>query len=163
MIWYVVFALLRLLITVFFFLTATYSILNYSPFVFNQFIRPRIFGWVNEFVAWHHLWYLGAYLLCVITLIPDLRRGPRSSGLAEAGPHVLARRLAIAFVVVFGLVAEWLMLRGRSGGVHVWSDWGHFRGPGSFWVMDAPPSPDRFIRLTFGPDGKLAAWRRVVK
>ena len=105
MIWYLVFVLVRLLVTVFFFLTATYSILNYSPFVFNQFIRPRIFGWVNEFVAWHHLWYLGAYLLCVITLIPDLKRQASGDRIAT-----LRRRLALAFIVVFGLVAEWLMV-----------------------------------------------------
>ena len=29
-------------------------------------------------------------------------------------------------------------------------------------VMD-PPTPDRFLRLTFDPKGKLASWQRVYK
>ena len=44
MIAYLVFIVLRLLITVFFLLTSLYSILNYTPFVFNHFLRPRLFG-----------------------------------------------------------------------------------------------------------------------
>ena len=105
MTWYIVFVVLRVAVTLFFFLTAAYSILNYSPFVFYQFIRPRIFGWVNDFVAWHHVWYCGAYLLSVLTLVPDLRRPQSGDDTAR-----LARRLAIAYVVVFGLVAEWLVV-----------------------------------------------------
>ena len=88
----------------FFLLTSAYSILNYTPFVFYQFIRPRVFGWVNQFVAWHHVWYCAVYVMSVITLIPDLRR-PRLTMPARGWC-----RLAQAYVVVFGLVAEWLLV-----------------------------------------------------
>jgi len=102
--WYLAFVVARLLVVVFVLLTSAYSILNYTPFVFYQFIRPRVFGWVNQFVAWHHLWYCAVYAISVIALIPDLRR-PRATD-ADA----LVRRLAQAYVVVFGLVAEWLVV-----------------------------------------------------
>ena len=105
MIWYVAFIVLRLLVTGFFLVTSLYSALNYSPFTFNQFLRPRLFGWVNEFVSTHHLWYCGAYLLSVVTLWPQLRRPDPDDRVA-----VLARRLAFAYVVVFGLVGERLLV-----------------------------------------------------
>ena len=44
------------------------------------------------------------YVLSVIALIPDLRR-PKTDDAAW-----LVRRLALAYVVVFGLVAEWLVV-----------------------------------------------------
>src|SRR5262245_64346391 len=105
MAWYIAFVLMRVLVTAFFFVTATYSLLNYSPFVFNQFIRPRIVWWVNQFVAWHHVWYCGAYLLSVLTLLPDLGR-PRTGDARSLATW----RAAVGFVVVFGLVAEWLVV-----------------------------------------------------
>ena len=55
------------------------------------------------------------------------------------------------------LVTEWLTRRGlRHSTVHAMS---------GFWVQqyDAPASPDYFLRLTFGPDGVLQAWKRVIK
>jgi len=105
MIWYVLFIVLRLFVMLFFLATSAYSILNYSPFVFTQFIRPRIFGWVNDFVASHHLWYCAAYACSVVTIVPELWR---RKDLAPA--EVLTRRVAIAYAVVFGLVAEWLVV-----------------------------------------------------
>jgi hypothetical protein len=103
--WYAVFVVLRLLVTLFFVLTAAYSVLNYTPFVFNQFLRVRMFGSINEFVASHHIWYCAAYLASVVTLIPDLKRPRAGDAIA-----VRTRRLALAYVVVFGLVAEWLVV-----------------------------------------------------
>ena len=36
--------------------------------------------------------------------------------------------------------------------------------PGPFYHhYYEPPSPDYFIRLTFGPDGKLQSWRRLAR
>jgi hypothetical protein len=105
MAWYVVFVVLRLLVTLFFVVTSAYSVLNYTPFVFNQFLRVRMFGSINEFVASHHLWYCAAYFASVVTLIPDLKRPRVGDRIA-----VLARRLALAYVVVFGIVAEWLVV-----------------------------------------------------
>ena len=66
-------------------------------------------------------------------------------------------------------VADWLTARGMQTattyggpypaygrrGYHGWA------GPG-YVVMD-PPNPDRFLRLTFDPQGKLASWQKVYK
>ena len=92
---YAIFIVLRFVSALFFVLTAIYAAAVFSPFAFDMFIRPRVFAPVNQFVAWHHLLYLGAYALIAITLVPDLRE-PRT------------RRLAIGYLVVFGLVGEWL-------------------------------------------------------
>jgi hypothetical protein len=64
-----------------------------------------------------------------------------------------------------GTVAEWLTRRGRSGGTV-----GMYYGPAYYhhyhgyysvapYYYDAT-SPDYFLRLTFGPDGKLQAWKK---
>jgi hypothetical protein len=62
-------------------------------------------------------------------------------------------------------VAEWLTFRGRGGyltgfGGPVFYRPYHFYGPPPFYYAE-PPSPDRFLRLTFTPDGRLQAWNRV--
>ncbi len=64
------------------------------------------------------------------------------------------------------VVAEWMTRRGYSGGyVGVMHGYGYpYHGyvyP-PYYLAD-PPSPDYFIRLTFGPDGKLRAYKRVAR
>ena len=64
------------------------------------------------------------------------------------------------------VVAEWMTRRGYSGGsVGFMYDYGY---PHPYQVyppyyLAEPPSPDYFIRLTFGPEGKLQAYKRVVR
>jgi hypothetical protein len=65
-------------------------------------------------------------------------------------------------------VAEWLTVRGRRGGLYAPSPWAYSYGPGYYGYPPAyhyydPPSPDWFIRLTFGPDGILRAAQRFVR
>ena len=66
-------------------------------------------------------------------------------------------------------VAEWMTRRGYSGGsAGFMYGYGYpYRGyPYHLYppyYMAEPPSPDYFIRLTFGPDGKLQAYKRVVR
>ena len=94
------FLALRAATTAFFLLTAAYGIISYSPFAFDMFIRPRLLPWVNDFVAWHHVWYLGAYAASVASLWHDLDwRRSRSGG------DRIAHRLAIAYAAVLGVVA----------------------------------------------------------
>jgi len=55
------------------------------------------------------------------------------------------------------IVAEWLTQRGFSHAtVQTY--------PG-MWVHSytETPAPDRFLRLTFGPDGQLCDWKRIMK
>jgi hypothetical protein len=64
-----------------------------------------------------------------------------------------------------GTVAEWLICRGYSGGTA-----GMYYGHGYYpyyhgYYSVAPyyysaPSPDTFLRLTFGPDDKLQVWKK---
>ncbi|MBI3416293.1 MAG: hypothetical protein HY043_13445 [Verrucomicrobia bacterium] len=64
-------------------------------------------------------------------------------------------------------VAEWLTVRGDAQpSFHVHSGIGLYRNyPSTFWIEDyvAYPGPSWYLRLTFGPDSKLNAWKRVVK
>lgn len=54
-------------------------------------------------------------------------------------------------------VCEWLQIRGYTRGHYVYF-------PGSLpYYWTEPPSPDRFLRLTFSPDGKLIEWKRILK
>jgi hypothetical protein len=52
-------------------------------------------------------------------------------------------------------VADWILSRGgRSGTVSVWRR-------GGFATYDT--GPDWILRLTFGPDGRLKAWKKLAK
>jgi len=53
------------------------------------------------------------------------------------------------------VVAEWLTYRGDRGG------YGYYPSPYFYPHFYDPPSPDRFLRLTFDPEGRLRDWRRV--
>lgn len=67
-----------------------------------------------------------------------------------------------------GRVAEWLTRRGNPGSPSyaVWPAYRSRRSRsfdplGPTWVPATPPSPDRFLRLTFGADSNLVAWESV--
>ena len=70
-------------------------------------------------------------------------------------------------------VAEWLTQRGYSGGYTGFDygfgygpycgRWPYYYSPPIFHHYYEPPSPDYFLRLIFGPDGKLKDWKRVRK
>ena len=97
MTWYAVFVLLRVVCAVFVLLTSAYGVVCYSPFGFDVFIRPHVLAPVNKFVEWHHVLYCGVYLLSVISVIPDVKR-------------VRTRRLALGYIVAFGLLGEWMFI-----------------------------------------------------
>ena len=61
------------------------------------------------------------------------------------------------------IVAEWMTRRGYSGsaGMMYGHGYPYYYHPWHYYYE--PPSPDYFIRLTFGPDGKLQAYKRVVR
>lgn len=61
-------------------------------------------------------------------------------------------------------VAEWLAQRGARGGVQVGFGAGYYHPwHGMGWYLSEPASPDRMLRLTFGPDSKLREWKRVYR
>lgn len=62
------------------------------------------------------------------------------------------------------VVAEWLTRRGS----HTYSTPGHGYYPYPYWGPVWPGYvdsywPDYYLRLTFGPDGKLKAWKQFSK
>lgn len=62
------------------------------------------------------------------------------------------------------LVAEWMTGRGQH---QMFATGGYYRSPYHMWPY-APTyvdtySPDYFLRLTFGPDGRLQAWKKLAK
>lgn len=67
------------------------------------------------------------------------------------------------------VVADWLTGRGiQSATVYGGPYYGRYGRHGYGWgapgmVVVDPPQPDRFLRLTFDPQGKLASWQRVYK
>jgi hypothetical protein len=91
------FVLMRLLVAAFFLGTFGYASLNCSPFAFDMFIRPQLFPLLTSFVAWHHLWFAGAWAASTATLAPhfDWRvRRLRSARIAHA--------LALGYAAVMG-------------------------------------------------------------
>lgn len=70
------------------------------------------------------------------------------------------------------MVAEWLTHRGQvySTPAPVWGGWGGWGGWGwrGRWYggamgMDVNSTPDRYLRLQFGADGRLKEWKRLYK
>jgi hypothetical protein len=61
-------------------------------------------------------------------------------------------------------VAEWMTSRGYTGFVTTFGPefYQPFYGSSTYFYSQ-PPSPDRFLRLTFGPDGRLVSWKRVIR
>jgi len=65
-------------------------------------------------------------------------------------------------------VADWLTARGMQTATTYGAGGYGYRRHGYGWagptmVVVDPPSPDRFLRLTFDPEGKLASWQKVVR
>ena len=80
------FAAVRLANAAFALATAAYCVLSYSPFAYEQFIRPQLVGWLPGAIAAHHrvFWILLAVTLA--SLAPHLRRRqPLAWGYAAAG------------------------------------------------------------------------------
>ena len=79
----------------------------------------------------------------------------------ELGPPDKSAKLTDGTVV-----AEWLTARGfeddRRTGMYYTP---RAKLPTQVWVdeYNVPPAPNFYLRLTYGPDAKLSAWKRVVK
>jgi hypothetical protein len=78
----------------------------------------------------------------------------------EMGPPDKSARLSDGTVV-----AEWITARGfTSGTIYTYGGlvYPYYAGPVWQHYVDAP-APNRYLRLTFDPDGKLSKWQRVVR
>lgn len=97
---YLLWLIARLAAVVFALTTWAYCVSTYSPFAFDRFVEVRLFKWIDPFVDWHHLWYAAAYVLSLITILPELsgRSGNKT-----------ARVLAVAYALAFLAVGFMLM------------------------------------------------------
>jgi hypothetical protein len=59
------------------------------------------------------------------------------------------------------MVAQWQTARSRIYGTGMRGGWGWGWGWGG--GTDITSTPDTYLQLTFGPDGRLASWRRIYK
>jgi hypothetical protein len=60
------------------------------------------------------------------------------------------------------IVAEWLMRRGHSYHYPLYGYYSGYYGPG-YPAYSEGYTPDSFLRLTFGPDGKLQAFKKFYR
>lgn len=105
-------------------------------------------------------WFMIAALVlflagCTTTNIDwDARRGNYTydQAILELGPPDKSAKIGDGTVV-----AEWLTYRGSRGGN------GFYASPYYYEPFYEPPTPDRFLRLTFDPEGRLRDWRRVAR
>lgn len=83
----------------------------------------------------------------------------RDQAIVDLGPPDKSARLSDGTIV-----DEWLTQRSHV----VVAPEPYFLEPGAYFGADTPGYtetyvPDYFLRLTFGPDGKLKAWRKFAK
>src|SRR5262245_39062845 len=89
-------AVARFVNAAFFLVTATYCILTYSSFAYQQFIRPRLVASLSSFVVWHPLWHWVMLGLTVLTLLPDAKN---ARGRVMAWTYVAA--MAVIGIALF--------------------------------------------------------------
>lgn len=89
-------ALARVANALFFVVTATYCILTYSSFAYQQFIRPRVVSSIAGFAVFHHLWHWVFLVVTLVTLIPEWK---------SARGRTLAWTYAVAMALVGLLVS----------------------------------------------------------
>ena len=94
----------RLAAAIVFVLTWVYGVVALSPFAFDMFVKPRLFPWLETFAVWHHLFFAGAYLLTVLTLVPVLMRGRRG-----ARADQMAWWASVTYIGVLGAAAASVM------------------------------------------------------
>ena len=74
-------AIARVTNALFFVVTATYCILTYSSFAYQQFIRPRVVSSIAGFAVFHPVWHWVFLAVTLATLIPEWKSA-RGRGVA---------------------------------------------------------------------------------
>lgn len=92
-------AVVRVANALFFLVAATYCLLTYSSFAYQQFIRPHLVASLSDFVVWHHLWHWVMLGATTITLLPELRC-TRSRWARWLGWSYLAAMAAVGVAVL---------------------------------------------------------------
>lgn len=119
----------------------------------------------SRFIRWILLWVLAAAMVgCASRGRPNWqsRIGTYTldDGIKEFGPPAARDKTSDGVVVV-----EWLIQKGLvySTPAPAWMGGGWGRWMWGTSAVDINSTPDEYLRLQFGPDGRLAAWKRVYK
>ena len=86
--------LARVLNAAFFFVTAVYCLLAYSPFTYEQFIKPEVSAALNGFAVWHPHIHVLVLSVTALTLAPFMENSARR-GAAWCGWSYLAASMAL--------------------------------------------------------------------
>lgn len=86
--------------------------------------------------------------------VARIRHYTYEQAVLEMGPADKQAKLADGIIV-----AEWLT---DSGSTYAYGAPGPY-GPFYPGYVSTYTTPNRFVRLTFGPDGQLTAWKRIYK
>ena len=66
-------AVARAVNTLVFLATAAYCLLAYSPFGYQQFLKPEVLPWIPDFLAVHAALFWLAWMVTLLTLKPYLQ------------------------------------------------------------------------------------------
>lgn len=119
---------------------------------------------MKHFAAFHGVFRLLAVLLLAgcatgkVNWAARVGQFTHDQAIVELGPPDKQARLTDGSVV-----AEWLIKRGRS---IVYPGGGYYGPPGYYggvYPGYIQTGPDYFLRLTFGADGRLTAWKRFTR
>lgn len=99
-------ALARAVNAAFFVLVAAYCFLAASPFAFEQFIKPSVLPLLTDFVRLSPILFWLMWLIALFTLLPQLRRWPRSRSSLVYVVAMGAAGVAIAIWRPLGAVAN---------------------------------------------------------
>jgi uncharacterized membrane protein len=81
----------------FFLATATYCLLTYSSFAYQQFVKPHLVMWLSEFVVWHHA---GHWVMLGVTGLSMGRElGSRPGRFIGASYLLVATAIGVALLV----------------------------------------------------------------
>src|SRR5476651_252923 len=82
--------LARLLFLTYVLFTASYCLLCYIPFTYQQVHVGELLPWVTQLSHWHAILFWPALSAALLTILPDLKGGPsRYLALGFAGSGVL--------------------------------------------------------------------------
>jgi hypothetical protein len=110
----VAFALARALNAAFFLATSIYCLLAYSPFAYQQFLKPAVIAWLPGFLAIHTALFWLVYLITMLTLLSWLQARSTPKVPPAPEPQLVSgsgRNAARAYAIAGALLGIWLVVR----------------------------------------------------
>jgi len=115
----------RLLNAVFFLAVSAYGVLSYSPFAYEQFIKPNVVPALTDFVVVSPWLFWLALLITVLTLMPELR-APRRAATDCSPPEIRSRARGLAWAYVAASVVTGVVVTVRPPLATIGNSWRAF-------------------------------------